>query len=152
MLMYNLLEYSDNFTMPPGSLWNYNRDEINDDANENVNNRINNNKTITSKSFEYKAKLIESMPNDNNTLDFPEISIVLAVPGNPDANPPVPGVGAIQTTSETFQINNAKLYRPVATLSIDDNIKFLEIIKQVFKRTISWNKFRYEITTQTKSQ
>ena len=71
--------------------------------------------------------------------------------GNPDANPPVPDVGAIQTTSETFQINNAKLYRPVATLSIDDNIKFLEIIKQVYKRTISWNKFRYEITTQTKS-
>ena len=41
--------------MTSGSLWNYYRDEINDDANENASdNRINNNKTIRSKSFEYK--------------------------------------------------------------------------------------------------
>ena len=34
--------------MTSGSLWNYYRDEIKDDANENnaANNRINNNKTI----------------------------------------------------------------------------------------------------------
>ena len=53
--MYNLLEYSNNYSMTSGSLWNYYRDEINDDANENASdNRINNNKTIRSKSFEYK--------------------------------------------------------------------------------------------------
>ena len=40
MSMYNLLEYSNNYSMISGSLWNYYRDEINDDANENVNNRI----------------------------------------------------------------------------------------------------------------
>ena len=45
------------------------RDEVNDDANENkiVNYRTMNNKTITSKSFEYKAKIIGSTPDDNNT-------------------------------------------------------------------------------------
>ena len=59
---------------------------------------------------------------------------------------------AIQTTSTTFQINNANFYVPVVTLSINDNIKFLENIKQRFKRTIYWNKYRYEITTQTKNQ
>ena len=37
------------------------------------------------------------------------------------------------------------------TLSINDNIKFLENIKQGFKRTISWNKYRSEITTQSKN-
>ena len=31
MLMYNLLEYSDNYALTSGSLWNYYRDEINDD-------------------------------------------------------------------------------------------------------------------------
>ena len=36
-------------------------------------------------------------------------------------------------------------------MSIDDNIKFLENIKQGFKRTISWNKYRSEITTQSKN-
>ena len=71
MPMYNLLEYSDNYSMTSGSLWNYcYRDEINDDSNENANNnRINNNKTITNKSFEYKTKLIGSTPNNNNILD-----------------------------------------------------------------------------------
>ena len=37
-------------------------------------------------------------------------------------------------------ITSTKLYVPVVTLSINDNIKFLEKIKQGFKRTISWNK------------
>ena len=56
--------------MASGSLWNYYRDEINDDANEvNVaDNKINYNKTITSKSFEYKTKLIGKMSSDNNIL------------------------------------------------------------------------------------
>ena len=56
-------------------MWNYYRDEINDDAtendnnnNNNNNNRINNNIT-TSKSFEYKTKIIGSTPNNNNILD-----------------------------------------------------------------------------------
>ena len=40
--------------MTSGRLWNYYRDEINDDANENVNSRINKNKKISSKSFHYK--------------------------------------------------------------------------------------------------
>ena len=61
MLMYNLLECSDSCSMTSGSLWNYYRDEINDDVNENAyNNRINNNETVTSKSFEYETKLIGS--------------------------------------------------------------------------------------------
>ena len=32
-----------------------------------------------------------------------------------------------------------------------NNIKLLETIKQGFKRTISWNKYRYEVTTQPKN-
>ena len=51
-----------------------------------------------------------------------------------------------QTTGAIFQINNAKLYVPVVTLSINDNIKFLENIKQGPKRTISYNKYKSEIT------
>ena len=46
-------------------------------------------------------------------------------------------VDSIQTTGAIFQINNAKLYVPVVTFSVNDNIKFLENIKQRFKRTIS---------------
>ena len=56
-----------------------------------------------------------------------EISIGPGIPENPNANPPVPVIAAMQTTSTTFQINNAKLYLPVSTLSINDNIKFYNI-------------------------
>ena len=52
------------------------------------------------------------------------------------------------TNSAQFQIDYAKVYVTVATLPITDNIKFLENIKQRFKRKISWNKCGSEITTQ----
>ena len=58
MLMCNLLEYNDNYSMTSRSLWYYYRDEVNDDENENndaSNYRINNNKTTTNISFEYKS-------------------------------------------------------------------------------------------------
>ena len=73
------------------------------------------------------------------------------IAGNPDANPPVADVAAIQTTGSTFQINNANFYVSLVTLSVDVNIKILENIKQGFKRTISWNKYWSEIQTQTKN-
>ena len=65
--MYNLLEYSENYTMTSRSLLKYYRDEVLlsfDDANENndgSNYMIDNNQTTTSKSFEYMAKVIGSM-------------------------------------------------------------------------------------------
>ena len=37
----------------------------------------------------------------------------------------------------------------MSLLSINDNIKFLENIKQGFERIISWNRYRSEITKQT---
>ena len=50
-------------------------------------------------------------------------------------------------TSATFEINKAKLYVPVFTFFINDNIKFLENIKRRFKRKM-WNNYRPERTTQ----
>ena len=69
---------------------------------------------------------------------------------DPNADP-VEHEAVAATTGATFQMNNAKVYVPIVTLSINDNIKFLENIRQGFKRTFSWNKYRSEITTQPKS-
>ena len=72
MPMYNLLEYSNNYSRTSGSLWNYYRDEVNDNANENNpddNHRLNNNKTTTSNFFYYKTKVMGSTPTNNNVLD-----------------------------------------------------------------------------------
>ena len=41
----------------------------------------------------------------------------------------------------TFAITKAKLYVPVATLSIRDNAKLLQQLKSGFKRIINWNKY-----------
>ena len=49
MPMYNLIEYSDNYSDTSGSLWNFKRDEIEGDVDLTINN---------ASSFKYKANLI----------------------------------------------------------------------------------------------
>ena len=63
MPMYNLIEYSDNYSKISGSLWQYYKD----DPNNNQDN---------SESFKYKAKITENTPPDGNTKDV-EILIPL---------------------------------------------------------------------------
>ena len=55
MPMYNLLEYSKNYSKTIGSLYNYYRDELSDDNN--LNNFPNTN-VVNSNAFEYKNKII----------------------------------------------------------------------------------------------
>ena len=43
------------------------------------------------------------------------------------------------------------MYVPVVTLPTQDNNKFLEQLRPGFKRTIKWNKYRSEMTNQTKN-
>ena len=52
----------------------------------------------------------------------------------------------------TFQITDTKLYVWVVTLSTEDFNSFLEQLKSWLKRTIKWNKYRSEITNQTKTK
>ena len=167
--MYSLLEYSDNFSMTSWSLWNCYRDEINDSDIETDNdaNKLNNGKIIPSKSFEFKTRIIRSTPNYNNTLNaelfiplrFPDLSlinfetkldlswskewIISEISTTPEVRRDNP-VDAIQTNGPISQIHNANLYISVVTLPINDNIKFLENIKQGFKRPITWNKYLKE--------
>ena len=68
---------------------------------------------------------------------------------DPNANAPVPEIRA--PTGSTFKIRDTKLYVPVVTLSTQDDNKLLEQLKTGFKRTIKWNKYRSELTQQTKT-
>ena len=56
------------------------------------------------------------------------------VPADPNANPPIQNLPEGFTTGAIFQINSAKHYVLAVTLSVKDNFKFLENIKQGFKR------------------
>ena len=56
MPLYNLIEYSDNYSDISGSLWQFKRDEINNNAD--VNNDDN------ALSFKYKASVIGNTGNN----------------------------------------------------------------------------------------
>ena len=55
MSMYNLLEYSKNYTKTIGSFYNYYRDELSDDVGDN---NFDNIKIVNSNTFKYKNKII----------------------------------------------------------------------------------------------
>ena len=76
MPIYNLLEYSKNYRKTTGSLYNYYRDELNDDANLN---NFANNHVVSSNSFQYKNKI-------DNTYNV-DSTIVPAAGGARVANP-----------------------------------------------------------------
>ena len=50
-----------------------------------------------------------------------------------------------------FQIKGTKLYVPVVTLSTKNNKKLLEQLKSGFKRIVKWNKYRPQISIQSKT-
>ena len=54
MYMYNLLEYSKNYRKTIGSLYNYYRDELSNDADDN---NFDNIKVVNSNTFKYKNKI-----------------------------------------------------------------------------------------------
>ena len=58
-------------------------------------------------------------------------------------------MGGTNPSDTTSQISNAKLFVLVAILSIDDNIKFIENIKQGFKRTVKSNNHSQKTIIQT---
>ena len=61
MPMYNLLEYSKNYRKTIGSLYNYYRDELSDDADHNFDNI----KVVNSNTFKYKNKITGNTYNVN---------------------------------------------------------------------------------------
>ena len=58
--MYNLLEYSKNYSKTSGSLWSYYRDELSYETNDD--NNLNKN-VISSKSFKYKSSITRNTYN-----------------------------------------------------------------------------------------
>ena len=141
MPMYNLIEYSDNYAKTSGSLWQYFRDEPNDNLAE-------------SESFNSKIKITGKTPNNDNEKDV-EIMFPLKYLSNfwrtlemplinCEANLILTWSSACVITNSngagTFPVTNTKLYVPVVTLSTPKNAKLLQQLKSGFKKTINWNK------------
>ena len=96
------------------------------------------------------------------TLDIPlincKVSLTLAWSENcvktskatRDASNDLFVLGINNPTNATFKITDCKLYVPVITLSAENGNKLLEQLKTGFKRTNTWNKYRSEMSNQTK--
>ena len=126
MPMYNLIEYSDNYSKTSGSLWQYYKDDPNDNITQ-------------SESFKSKIKITGKTPAAGNTKDV-EIIVPLKYLSNfwrtlemPLINCEVnviltwsPTCAISSATGETkFKITQSKLYGTVVTLSTQDNAKLL---------------------------
>ena len=83
MPMYNLLEYSKNYRKTIGSLYNYYRDELSNDA---ADNNFDNIKIVNSNTFKYKNKIIGNKYNVNAGADGYDVNkngtqeVELAIP------------------------------------------------------------------------
>ena len=69
---------------------------------------------------------------------------------DPDADPAVAGIN--NPPNATFKITDCKSYVPVVTLSAENDDKLLEQLKTGFKRIIKWNKYRSEMSNETKNK
>ena len=74
---------------------------------------------------------------------------VLTSKATGDADPAVAEIN--NPTNATFKITDFKWYDPVVTLSAENDNKLLEQLKTGFKRTIKGNKYRSEMSNQTKN-
>ena len=153
MPMYNLIEYSDNYLKTSGSLWQYYKDEPNDNLAD-------------SESFKSKVKITGSTPAGGNTKDV-KIIVPLKYLSNFWRTLEMPlincEVNLILTWSKDcvitnstgagkFKITETKLYVPVVTLSTQDNAKLLQQLKSGFKRTINWNKYQSDPKTYAQNR
>ena len=169
-----MIEYNKNYSKATESLWNYYRDETNSGAVGDINYSVKDSKSFDYKTSitgrlegnntEKEVQTVVPLKHLSNfwrTLGIPlincEINLVLTWSENcvitkkatRDADPDAdPAVAAVNPTNPTFKMTDTKLYVPVVTLSTEDDNELLEQLKTRFKRTIKWNKYRPEMTTQ----
>ena len=148
MSMYNLIEYSDNYSETSGSLWQYCKDIPALDNNNNA--IVNFTDNILTDSFNFKVKIIGQTENDgtnNVEITVPlkylgnfwrtsemslincEVNLIL----NWSANCVIVSTN-VANQNVTITITDTKLYVPVVTLSTQDNAKLLQQLKSGLKK------------------
>ena len=155
MPMYNLIEYSDNYSDTSGSLWQFKRDEV---PAGNVDLTIDN-----SQSFKYKAALVRKTADQNDgkssvkdtkivvplkylsnfwkSLEIPLINCKVYVELNWTENCILPSAG----NSAKFEITDAKLHVPIVTLSTKNSANLTKQLNGRFKRSVYWNSFEKKV-------
>ena len=159
MPMYNLIEYSDNYSKTSGNLWQYCKEipAVNDDGDI-----VHCNGTNATDSFSFTTKTtVQTAANNNNGNIAGRVDVEIMVPlkylSNFWRTREIPLINCevelilewsancviiytnVDNQVPTFAMTETNLYVPVATLSVQNNVKLLP--QSGFKRTISWNKY-----------
>ena len=156
--LYNLIEYSHNYSDTTGTLLQYKRQE----ENLNVAGNIDNVNANDSSSFRYKSNLLKGLTtgqvganvnpdianarrlflnaqiavslkylsNFSRSLEMPLINFRLHIELNWTKKS---GISNVDTAS-TFRITNTKLYVPICTLLTKENLKLTKLLSERFKR------------------
>ena len=148
MPMYNLIEYSDNYSKTSWSWWQYYKDDPNDNLTD-------------SESLKSKVKIAGKTPKNGNTKDaeiivpLKYLSIIWRTLEMPLINSEVNLILILSkdclitnyTGEGNFGITETKLDVPIVTLSTKDNEKLLKRLKSGVKKTITWNKYESSVKT-----
>ena len=155
--MYNLIEYSDNYSKTSGSVWQNCKDILAVDNNNAIVKFTDNNLTD---SFNFKVKMTGQTVNDGTknveimvqikylsnfwrTLEMflinCEVNIILTWSENciiVSTN--------VSNQNATFAITDTNLYVTAVTLSTQDDAKVLQQLKSGFTRVINWKEYLSE--------
>ena len=152
MLMYNLIEYSDNYQDSSATLYQYKRDEP-PEANAVADLTVDN-----SSCFKYKISLLgKPVVADNIARRSVKVVVPLKYLSNFFRSIEMPLINCkiklnltwkkerVLSTDDgnaVFIINDTKMYVPVVTLSKEDNKDFIEQQNKGFQRSIYWNEYK----------
>ena len=148
--MYNLIEYSSNYSQTTSSFWFYSKDEA-----TNFNNNIEN-----TDNFKYTeavgangilknaiiAVLLKHLSNSWRSLKMPLINWKLELKLK-WTNYCVLSAAGIDNVSNRdnkniFTIKETKLYVSVVTLSTRYNQKLSKLLRKEFERSVHWNEYK----------
>lgn len=120
-----LLRHGENFPKTPGSLWQYVRDELDDEM-----------------TYSESSKFSRNITDNNNnpgTVDVEiqnQFSVNIMLTWNEKC------VIANGTGAATLILTDRKIYVSIVTLPTQDNTKLLQQLKSGFKWTGDWNKYQ----------
>ena len=150
MPMYNLIEYSDNYSKTSGYLWQYCKDIPAVNNNDNI---VDFNIANATDSFNFTTK-ITGQTNDDGKINI-EIMVPFKYLSNFWKTLEMPSINCevnliltwsakcaiiytdVANQIPTYTITETNIYVPAVTLSTQDNAKLLPQLKPGFKGTIS---------------
>ena len=153
MLMYNLIEHSDNYSTTSGNLWQFYRHEpfvnnhgvILDVPVDSDNASFSYEQKMIGQTGNYGTKVVQIMvllkylSNFWRTFEMPLITCKIIFLVCSEESIIATGTGDNQEPK--LAITDTKLFVPVVALSAQDNEKLFQQFKTGFKGTVMWNKY-----------